>query len=73
LVFVWKNSKTGEIFDENKKWIDEKISPDKVFVYYKTSSKGYTNSSTFPFVMTLDIFYEVGDERIPIFKNLKVN
>jgi hypothetical protein len=73
LVFVWKNSQTGEIFDENEKYISEKITPNKVFVDYKTSGKGYTNSTSFPFKMTLDIFYEVDEERIPIYSNLKVN
>lgn len=73
LVFVWKNSQTGEIFDENEKYISEKISPNKVFVDYKTSGKGYTNSTSFPFKMTLDIFYEVDEERIPIYSNLKIN
>lgn len=73
LVFVWKNSATGEIFDESEKYISEKIQPNKVFVDYKTSGKGFTNASSFPFKMTLDIFYEVDEERIPIYSNLKVN
>lgn len=73
LVFVWKNSQTGEIFDENKDYIYEKISPNKVLVDYQNSGKGYTNSDSFPFKLTLDIFYEVDGERIPIFTNLKIN
>jgi hypothetical protein len=73
LVFVWKNSQTGEIFDENEEYISEKISPNKVIVDYKTSGKGYTNSTSFPFKMTLDVFYEIDEERIPIFSNLKIN
>lgn len=73
LVFVWKNSQTGEIFDENEKYISEKISQNEVFLDYKTSGKGYTNSNSFPFKITLDVFYVIDKERIPIYTNLKVN
>jgi hypothetical protein len=73
LVFVWNNSETGEIFDESEKYISEKIAPNKVIVDYSTSGKGYPNAASFPFKVTLDIFYKVDEERIPIYTNLKVN
>ena len=73
IIFVWKNSQTGEIFDENTEYINEKLSPNKTIVNYKTSGKGYPNSTSFPYKVTLDIFYEVDKERIPIYSNLRIN